>query len=165
MYDRQELFTDLGDERVVASNRKAYHDYFIDETYEAGIVLTGTEIKSVRAGRVSLREGYVRVENAEAWLVGVNISPYEQGARENPDPLRRRKLLLHKDEIKRLIGKVQEKGYTLVPLRVYIRDRRAKVAIGLARGKKLYDKREVIAEREANREIARVTKGRRQERD
>ncbi len=147
-------------ERVIASNRKAYHDYFVDETYEAGIVLTGTEIKSVRAGRVSLREGYARLDGSEVWLVGVNIAPYEQGARETPDPLRRRKLLLHKDQIRRLIGKVQEKGYTLVPLRVYMKDRRAKVEVGLARGKKLYEKRGAIAEGEANREIERVTKGR-----
>lgn len=152
-------------ERVLASNRKAYHDYHIDEVHEAGLVLTGTEIKSVRAGRISLREGYAKIEDGEAWLVGVHIAPYEQGARENPDPLRRRKLLLHKDEIRKLIGKVQEKGYTLVPLRVYLKDRRAKVAVGLARGKKQYDKREAIAEREAAREIERVAKTRRYERE
>ena len=151
--------------RVVATNRKAFHDYHIDEVYETGLVLTGTEIKSVRAGRISLREGYAKIENGEAWLIGVHVAPYEQGARENPEPLRRRKLLLHKDEIRRLIGKVQEKGYTLVPLRVYLKDRRAKVELGLARGKKQYDKREAIAEREAAREIARVAKGRRSERE
>lgn len=154
---------DAPGDRVVASNRKAYHDYHIDESFETGLALTGTEIKSVRAGRISLREGYAKIESGEAWLVGVHIAPYEQGARENPDPLRKRRLLLHKDEIRRLIGKVQEKGYTLIPLRVYLKERRAKLELGLARGKKQYDKREAIAERDANREIARVVKGRRYE--
>lgn len=155
---------DAGD-RALASNRKAYHEYQIDDVYEAGLVLTGTEIKSVRAGRISLREGYAKIDGGEAWLIGVHIAPYEQGARENPEPLRRRKLLLHKEEIRRLIGKVQEKGYTLVPLRVYLKDRRAKVALGLARGKKLYDKRAAIAEREASREIERVAKSERYDRE
>ncbi|MCL5961359.1 MAG: SsrA-binding protein SmpB [Chloroflexi bacterium] len=145
-------------QKVVATNRKAYHDYFIAETYEAGLALTGTEIKSVRAGKVSLREGYAKIERGEAWLVGVHIAPYEQGSYYNPDSRRSRKLLLHRSEIDRLRGKLDERGLTLIPLRVYLKGGRAKVELGLARGKKLYDKREAIAERDAKRQIERAMK-------
>ena len=143
-------------ERDLAVNRRAYHDYFIDEKYEAGVMLTGTEIKSVRNGRANLRDGYVRIDNGEAWLENVHISPYAQGNLMNQEPLRPRKLLLHRKEISSLIGKVKQKGYTLIPLRVYIARNRAKVEIGLARGKRQYDKREAIAARDAKREIERA---------
>lgn len=148
-------------ERVIADNRKARHDYFIEETYEAGIALTGSEIKSIRAGQVNLRGGYVRIVNGEAWLYYVHIAPYEQsGAYFNHEPTRPRKLLLHRREISRIAGQVERQGYTLVPLRLYLRGRRAKVEIGLARGKKLYDKRDDIARREARRDIERALKER-----
>jgi SsrA-binding protein len=143
-------------EKDVAVNRRAYHDYFIDEKYEAGVMLTGTEIKSVRNGRANLRDGYVRIDNGEAWLENVHISPYAQGNVMNQEPLRPRKLLLHRKEISSLIGKVKQKGYTLIPLRVYIARNRAKVEVGLARGKRQYDKREAIAARDAKREIERA---------
>jgi SsrA-binding protein len=143
-------------EKDVAVNRRAYHDYFIDEKYEAGVMLTGTEIKSVRNGRANLRDGYVRIDSNEAWLENVHISPYAQGNVMNQEPVRPRKLLLHRKEISSLIGKVKQKGYTLVPLRVYIARNRAKVEIGLARGKRQYDKREAIAARDAKREIERA---------
>jgi len=145
-------------ERDVAVNRRAYHDFFIDEKYEAGVMLTGTEIKSVRNGRANLRDGFVRIENSEAWLENVHISPYAQGNLMNHDPLRPRKLLLHRKQISSLIGKVKQKGYTLIPLRIYITRNHAKVEVGLARGKRQYDKREAIAEREAKREIARAVR-------
>lgn len=144
--------------RDVAVNRRAFHDYFVDEKYEAGMMLTGTEIKSVRNGRANLRDGYVRIDNGEAWLENVHISPYAQGNLMNQEPLRSRKLLLHRKEISSLIGKVKQKGYTLIPLRIYIARNRAKVEIGLARGKRQYDKRAAIAEREAKREIARAVR-------
>jgi SsrA-binding protein len=140
----------------VAVNRRAYHDYFIDERYEAGVMLSGTEIKSVRSGRANLRDGFVRIDNNEAWLENVHISPYAQGNVMNQEPVRPRKLLLHRKEISSLIGKVKQKGYTLIPLRVYITRNRAKVEIGLARGKRQYDKREAIAARDAKREIERA---------
>ena len=143
-------------EKDLAVNRRAYHDYFIDEKYEAGVMLTGTEIKSVRSGRANLRDGYVRIDNSEAWLENVHISPYAQGNVMNQEPVRPRKLLLHRKEISSLIGKVKQKGYTLVPLRVYLTRNRAKVEIGLARGKRQYDKREAIAARDAKREIERA---------
>lgn len=143
-------------EKDVAVNRRAYHDYFIDEKYEAGVMLTGTEIKSVRNGRANLRDGYVRIDGNEAWLENVHISPYAQGNVMNQEPVRPRKLLLHRKEISSLIGKVKQKGYTLVPLRVYITRNRAKVEVGLARGKRQYDKREAIAARDAKREIERA---------
>jgi SsrA-binding protein len=143
-------------EKDVAVNRRAYHDYFIDEKYEAGVMLSGTEIKSVRNGRANLRDGYVRIDNNEAWLENVHISPYAQGNVMNQEPVRPRKLLLHRKEIASLIGKVQQKGYTLIPLRVYITRNRAKVEVGLARGKRQYDKREAIAARDAKREIERA---------
>ncbi|MBI4788712.1 MAG: SsrA-binding protein SmpB [Chloroflexi bacterium] len=144
--------------KVVASNRKAYHDYHIEETHEAGIALTGTEIKSVRAGSVNLRDSYAQVRNGELWLMNVHIAPYQPASRENADPYRDRKLLVHRGEIMRLMGRVQEKGLTLIPLRMYLKNNRAKVEIGLARGKKLYDKREAIAKRESDREIQRAVK-------
>jgi len=143
-------------DRNVAVNRRAYHDYFVDEKYEAGVMLTGTEVKSVRNGRANLRDGYVRIDNGEAWLENVHISPYAQGNVMNQEPVRPRKLLLHRKEISSLIGKVKQKGYTLVPLRVYFSRNHAKVEIGLARGKRQFDKREAIAERDAKREIARA---------
>jgi SsrA-binding protein len=142
--------------RDIAVNRRAFHDYFIDEKYEAGMVLTGTEVKSVRAGKVNLRDGFVRVDSDAAWLENVHISPYAQGNIANHEPMRARKLLLHRDEIASLIGKVKQRGYTLIPLRVYFARNRAKVEIGLARGKRQYDKRQALAEADAKREIARV---------
>lgn len=149
----------MDDIKIIATNRKAYHDYFIEEQHEAGIALTGTEIKSVRAGQVSLREGYVMARGGELWLMGVHIAPYEQAsARQAVDPVRPRKLLLHRREINKLLGVVQEKGYTIVPLRMYLRNRRAKVEIALVKGKKQYDKRAVIAKRDAERRIERESK-------
>lgn len=147
---------------TVATNRKARHDYHIEESYEAGIALSGSEIKSVRAGRVNLRGSYARVVNGEVFLFDSHISPYEQsGTYFNHIPVRPRKLLLHKREIKRLTGLIQQKGLTLVPLRIYFKGRRAKVELGVARGKKTYDKREDIAKRDAQRSIERVMKSRR----
>ena len=142
------------DELTVADNRKALFDYHIDERVEAGIALLGTEIKSVRAGRVNLRQGYARVERREAWLLGVHIAPWTHGGRDNHEPLRRRKLLLHRAQIVLLGSRAAQKGYTIVPLRMYLREGRAKVELGLARGKKRYDKRAAIREREAAREMA-----------
>jgi SsrA-binding protein len=146
-----------GEQKLVATNRKARHDYFIDETYEAGIALTGTEIKSVRAGRVNLRDSYVQVKNGELWLIDTHIAPYKQAGRGSHEPKRPRKLLMHRREISRLQSRVQEKGYTLVPLCLYFKDNKwAKVEIALARGKKLYDKRQAIRERDAQREMERA---------
>lgn len=146
--------------RTVATNRKARHEYFIEETYEAGIVLTGTEIKSVRAGRVSLQEGFVLVKNGEAWLLNVNIAQYEQGNRFNHDERRDRKLLLNRREINALHEAATRRGYTIVPLRVYINDRgRAKIEIGVGRGKQQHDKRDTIAKRDTERDLRRVLKG------
>ena len=150
--------TEVG--KVLASNRKAYHEYYIDETHEAGVVLTGTEIKSVRAGSVNLRDSYAQVRNGEMWLMNVHIAPYEPASRQNVDPYRDRKLLMHRKEILRLFGRVQEKGLTLIPLRIYLQKNKAKVEIGLARGKKQYDKREAIAKRDAAREMERAVKTR-----
>ena len=145
--------------KLVANNKKAYHDYFIEETYEAGIVLTGTEIKSVRQGKVSIKESYAKIENSEMILYGMNISPYEQGNRYNVEPLRPRKLLLHKQEIRKLIGYTTIKGLTLVPLKMYINEEgRAKVEIAVARGKKEYDKRETLKEKEDRRDMQRAFK-------
>lgn len=147
--------------RAITSNRKALHDYFIEETYEAGVALTGSEIKSVRRGKVNLRDSYARIERGEVWLYQCHISPYEEtGEYFNHDPLRPRKLLLHRGEIDGLIGKVQAKGLTLVPLRLYLKGGRAKIELAVARGKRSYDKREAIAEREAQREIERTLKSR-----
>lgn len=141
--------------KVVAVNRRATHDYFIDDRFEAGLVLTGTEIKSIREGRVNLREGYARITGNEAWLTNVHIAPYEQGNRYNHEPLRDRKLLLHRDEIAELVGRSRQRGYTIVPLQLYLKHGRAKVELGLGRGKREFDKRESIAKREAQREIER----------
>ncbi len=146
--------------KVLATNRKAYHDYHIEETQEAGVVLTGTEIKSVRAGSVNLRDSYAQVRNGELWLSNVHIAPYEPASKQNVDPYRDRKLLMHRKEILRLFGRVQEKGLTLIPLRMYLNKNRAKVEIALARGKKQYDKREAIAKRDTAREIERAVKER-----
>jgi SsrA-binding protein len=146
---------------VVAENRKARFDYFIEETIEAGIVLVGSEIKSIRAGRANLREGYVRIERDEAWLLNAHISPWPQsGTYFNHEPLRPRTLLLHREEIERLQGKVNQKGLTLVPLKMYITKGRAKVEIALAKGKKLYDKRDTVAERDSQRDLQRVMRER-----
>lgn len=144
--------------KLVANNKKAYHDFFIDDKYEAGIELHGTEVKSLRMGKCSIKEGFVRIENGEAFIYGMNISPYEKGNIFNKDPLRIKKLLLHKEEIRKLDGKMSEKGYTIVPLQVYFKDGKAKVEIGLARGKKLYDKREDIAKKDLRRETEREFK-------
>ncbi len=144
--------------KIVARNKKAYHDFFIEEKYEAGIELMGTEVKSIRNSRVNLREGYIKVENGELILYNVHVSTYEQGNRNNHDPIRPRKLLMHRREINRLFGKVQQKGYTLVPLQIYLKRGLIKVEIGLARGKKLYDKRATEAEKSAQREIERAFK-------
>ncbi|MGH2354220.1 MAG: SsrA-binding protein SmpB [Chloroflexota bacterium] len=149
-----------GGDVSVASNRAALHDYAIEERVEAGVALTGTEVKSLRGGRASLREGFVRVANDEAWLEGVHIPPYEHGTYANHDPTRPRKLLLHKHQIRELGQKSQAQGYTIVPIRVYFRDGRAKVEIALARGRRQYDKRQAIAERETKREIARAMRDR-----
>ncbi|MHB8731841.1 MAG: SsrA-binding protein SmpB [bacterium] len=144
-----------GDLHVVATNRRARHEYWIEETHEAGIALTGTEVKSLRAGHVILGDAFARVDRGEAWLLHLHINPYEQGNIQNHDPMRTRKLLLHKREIARLGARVQQRGYTLVPLRLYFRHGVAKVELGLARGRHTYDKRERIAERDAQRRIAR----------
>ncbi|MGJ7920193.1 SsrA-binding protein SmpB [Neobacillus sp. LXY-4] len=145
-----------GEGKVVAQNKKAYHDYFIEETYEAGLVLQGTEIKSIRGGRVNLKDSYARIHNGEMFLYSMHVSPYEQGNRYNHDPLRTRKLLLHKKQINTLIGETKEAGYALVPLKVYLKNGFAKVLIGLAKGKKKYDKREDLKQKEAKREIERA---------
>jgi SsrA-binding protein len=147
-----------GEIKQVATNRKAFHDYFLEDTYEAGISLTGTEIKSVRAARVNLRDGYVQIRNGEAWLVNVHISPYDFGNRENHEPRRDRKLLLHRQEIRKLLSKVAERGWTIVPLRIYLKKGRAKAEIALVRGKRLYDKKDAIAERDMDRELRRTIK-------
>lgn len=151
-------------DRTLAQNRKARHDYFIIETFECGIVLTGTEIKSVREGRVNLKEGYALIREGELWLTGVHISPYEKGSYYNHEPLRDRKLLMKRHEILRLFSRVREKGLTLVPLSVYIKDgKRAKVELALVKGKQLFDKRDAIAERDVKRAMERAV--RRDERD
>ena len=144
--------------KLISSNKKAFHDYFIDEKMEAGIELFGTEVKSVRAGTVNLKDSYVSLRTGEAILIGMHISPYEQGNIFNRDPLRDRRLLLHKKEIMRLIGKTKEKGYSLIPLSVYFLGSKVKVELGLARGKKSYDKREAIAERDTKRSMDRAVK-------
>ncbi|MBD5552360.1 MAG: SsrA-binding protein SmpB [Lachnospiraceae bacterium] len=141
--------------KLVANNKKAYYDYFIEEKYEAGLVLHGTEVKSLRLGKCSIKEGYARIENGEAYVYGMNISPYEKGNIFNRDPLRPKKLLLHKQEIRKLTGQLAEKGYALVPLQVYFKDGRAKLELGLAKGKKNYDKREAIAKKDQRREYER----------
>lgn len=139
-------------QKLIANNKKAYHDFFIDETYECGIALHGTEVKSMRMGKCSIKEAFVRIEDGEVFVYGMHVSPYEKGNIFNKDPLRVKKLLLHKYEINKLLGKIKEKGYTIVPLQVYFKDGKVKVEIGLARGKKLYDKREAIAKKDQRRE-------------
>lgn len=141
--------------KLIANNKKAFYDYFIDDTYEAGIALVGTEVKSLRMGKCSLKESFIRIEHGEVFVYNMHISPYEKGNIFNKDPLRVRKLLLHRYEINKLMGKVAEKGYTLVPLKVYLKDSLVKVEIGLARGKKLYDKRDTIAKKDQKREAER----------
>ena len=141
--------------KPVANNKKAYHDYFIEEKYEAGIELFGTEVKSIRQGKCSIKEAYVTIDNGEAFVEGMNISPYEKGNIINREPLRKKKLLLHKREIMKLAGQVQAKGYTLMPLQVYFKNGRVKVEIGLARGKKLYDKRDDLKKKAMKRETER----------
>ena len=138
--------------KLVANNKKAYHDYFVDEKYEAGLVLHGTEVKSLRMGKCSIKEAFIRIENGEVWVYGMHISPYEMGNIFNKDPLRPKKLLMHKAEINKLLGKIKEKGITLVPLQVYFKEGRAKIEVGLCRGKKLYDKRQDIAKKDQRRE-------------
>jgi len=149
--------------KQVAQNKKAYHDYFIEETFEAGIVLQGTEIKSIRASRLNLKDSHARIQNGEIYLYNMHISPYEQGNRYNHDPLRVRKLLLHRREINKLIGETKEQGYTLVPLKVYLKNGFAKVLIGLGKGKKQYDKREDLKKKEAKRDIERAFRDRQKE--
>jgi len=147
-------------QRLIANNKKAFHDYFIDETYEAGIALHGTEVKSMRMGKCSIKESFVRIENGEVYIYGMHVSPYEKGNIFNKDPMRVKKLLMHKYEINKLSGKIKEKGYTLVPIQVYFKEGKVKVEIGLARGKKLYDKREDIARKDQRREVERAFKDR-----
>lgn len=141
--------------KLIANNKKVYHDYFLEETFEAGIALAGTEVKSMRMGKCSIKESFIHIENGEVILYGMHISPYEKGNIFNRDPLRPKKLLLHKYEINKLSGKIAEKGYTLVPLKVYIKGDLIKVEIGLARGKKMYDKRQDIAKKDQRREAER----------
>ncbi len=141
--------------KLIANNKKAFHDYFVEETYECGIVLAGTEVKSLRTGKCSIKEAWVRIEKGEVWVYGMHISPYEKGNIFNRDPLRVRKLLMHKAQIRKLEAQTKEKGYTLIPLEVYFHEGRAKVEIGLCRGKKLYDKRETIAKKDQRREAER----------
>ena len=145
-------------EKIVANNKKAYHDYFVDEEYEAGIELLGTEVKSIRAGRVNLKDSYVSLKSGEAILLGVHVSPYEHGSIFNADPERPRRLLLHRREINRLIGLTQQQGYTLIPLKMYFKNQFVKVSIGLCRGKKNYDKRDAMAKRDAQRNMERAMK-------
>ena len=146
--------------KVIADNRKARHDYFVEERYEAGIILTGTEIKSIRKARVNLKDSYAEIIRGEVWLNQMHISPYEQGNRFNHDPLRKRKLLLNRSEIAKLTGKVQQQGMTLVPLKIYLKQGLAKIELGLCKGKKTYDKRDDIAARDAKREIERSLRDR-----
>lgn len=144
--------------KIVAQNKKAYHDYFVEEKYEAGVELFGTEVKSIRAGKVNVKESYCDIKDGEVFVVGMHISPYEQGNVFNKDPLRPKKLLLHKREILKLFGLVSQKGYTLVPLQVYLKNSRVKIEIGLCRGKKLYDKRDDMARNDAKRDMERAFK-------
>ena len=146
--------------KIIATNRKARHEYHFDDTYEAGLVLMGSEIKSIRAGRVSLQEGFVLFEEGEAWLVNVHIAQYDAASRQNHEPKRRRKLLLHRRQIDRLHGRTREKGYTVIPTKLYLKDGRAKVEIALVRGKRQYDKRQTIAKRDAKRQVERAIKDR-----
>ena len=156
----------MPEDKTVAQNRKARHEYFIVESFEVGIVLSGTEIKSVREGRTNIKDGYASVERGELWLYNVHISPYDNGTYYNKDPLRPRKLLVHKSEIRRLIQKTREKGFTLVPLKIYIKQGRwAKCELAIAKGKQLHDKRDSAAERDADREMARALRRKQQDSD
>ena len=150
----------MSGKKILATNKKARHDYFIDEVYECGIELKGTEVKSIRQGRINLKEGYASVDNSEVFLKQVHISPYDQGNRFNVDPLRTRKLLLHKAEIRKLIGATTIKGYSLVPMSVYLKNGRVKLELGLGKGKRLYDKRQDLAKKDAMRRIERESKDR-----
>lgn len=141
--------------RVIAENRKARHDYFVEERYETGIILTGTEIKSIRAARVNLKDSYAEITGGEVWLNQMHISPYEQGNRFNHDPLRKRKLLMNRTEINKIVGKVQQQGMTLIPLKIYLKQGLAKIELGLCKGKKSYDKRDDLADRDAKRQMER----------
>ena len=141
--------------RLIANNKKAFHDYFIEDTYEAGIALAGTEVKSLRAGKCSIKESFIRVEKGEVYIYGMHISPYEKGNIFNKDPLRPRKLLMHKKEIQKMVGKIAQKGYTIVPVEVYFKGSLVKVQVALAKGKKLYDKRQDIAKKDQRREAER----------
>ena len=145
-------------EKTVATNKKAYHDYFVEDTYEAGIVLVGSEVKSIRQGALNLRDSFVIIKNGEAFLIGMHVSPYKMGSYFNVDARRTRKLLLNRAEINKLRGKVEQKGFTLIPLRVYFKDALVKVELGLCRGKELHDKRAAIKEKENNRNLQRVPK-------
>lgn len=144
--------------KLIANNKKAYHDYFIEAKYEAGVALHGTEVKSLRMGKCSIKESFIRIEKDEVWVYGMHVSPYEKGNIFNKDPLRPKKLLLHRDEINKIQGKITEKGFTLVPLQVYLKGSLVKVEIGIAKGKKLYDKREDIAKKDMRREVEREFK-------
>lgn len=146
--------------KPIATNRKAYHDYFIEDTFEAGLVLVGTEVKSLRAGKANLKDSYAMIKDNEAYVVGMHISPYDAGNIHNVDPIRTRKLLLNRREIRTLIGKTQQSGYTLVPTKLYFKGSRAKLELGLAKGKKLHDKRRAMAERDAKRDIDRALRER-----
>lgn len=146
--------------KIIATNKKAYHEYFIDEVYEAGLVLTGTEVKSLRLGQVNIKESFCRLVNGEVFINNMNISPYEQGSRENVDPTRVRKLLLHKEEIAKLFRKIEERGFSLVPTKIYFKNGRVKLEIGVGRGKKLHDKRHTLKQKEADREMARAMRDR-----
>ena len=150
-----EMAKDKTSFKLIANNKKAYHEYFIEDKYEAGIALFGTEIKSLRQGKCSIKESYIQIQNNEVYIIGMHISPYEKGNIFNRDPLRTRKLLLHRYEIRKLTGKIAEKGYTIVPLQVYLKGSLVKVEIGLAKGKKLYDKRQDIAKKDMKREAER----------
>jgi SsrA-binding protein len=149
--------------KLIAQNKKAFHDFFIEETLETGIVLTGTEVKSLRDGRANMRDSYAVIREGELWVLGLHISPYEMGNINNHDPVRERKLLAHKAQIKRLMGKVQATGFTLVPTKLYFKDGRAKLELGVAKGKTLFDKRHTLAKREADREMERALRGRNRE--
>ena len=146
--------------KLIANNKKAFHDYFIEDTYEAGIALAGTEVKSLRAGKCSIKESFIRVEKGEVYIYGMHISPYEKGNIFNKDPLRQRRLLMHKREILKLFARIKQDGYSLIPLSIYFRGPRVKLELGLAKGKKLYDKRESAAKRDAKREMDRTMKSR-----
>ena len=145
-------------EKQIAANRKARHEYFVEETYECGLALHGTEVKSMRQGRVNLKEAFCQVKNGEMWVIGMHISPYDQGNIFNVDPLRDKKLLMHKSEIRKLASQVQRQGYTLIPLRIYLKDGRMKLELGLCKGKQLHDKRDDAADRAAKRDIERAMK-------